>query len=133
MVSFEIAWPHGQKHWSSRIFRFAVFAAASVCIVAAVPADARQSLAIAAPYEVSESPAGNYLAALVANAERDTSAAASFFREALRADPGNTELVERSFIAALANGNMPEAFGLAQRRFGLILPGWSPVVAYPVQ
>ena len=101
-----------------RFVRLAVLAAAGLALGATVPASARQSLAIPAPFEVSESPSGNYLAALVANAERDTAAAASFFREALRADPGNPELVERSFIAALANGNMPEGFGLAQRLTG---------------
>ena len=79
---------------------------------------ARQPVAIPTPFEISDSPAGNYLAALVAGAERDTVAAASFFREALRADPGNQELIERAFIAALSNGNMPEGFGLAQRLTG---------------
>ena len=87
-------------------------------VAAGGPVAARQSLAIPTPFEVSDSPAGNYLAALVAGAERDTVAAASFFREALRADPGNQELVERAFIAALSNGNMPEGFGLAQRLTG---------------
>ncbi|WP_407339498.1 tetratricopeptide repeat protein [Methylocapsa polymorpha] len=78
-------------------------------------ARARENLAIAAPFEVGESPAGNYLAALVAGAERDTMAAATFFREALRFDPRNPRLIERAFVAAVSNGNMPEAFGLANR------------------
>ncbi len=78
-------------------------------------ASARESVAISTPFEVGESPAGNYLAALVAGAERDTLAASTYFREALRADPNNAELAERAFVASLANGNMPEAFGLAER------------------
>ncbi len=82
---------------------------------ASAKAKARENLAIATPFEVSESPAGNYLAALVAGAERDTVAAATFFREALRFDPRNPKLIERAFVAAVSNGNMQDAFGLAQR------------------
>src|SRR5580693_1472623 len=57
--------------------------------LASAQARARENLAIAAPFEVGESPSGNYLAALVAGSERDTMAAATFFREALRSDPRN--------------------------------------------
>ncbi|MEA2859268.1 MAG: hypothetical protein QOC72_1307 [Methylobacteriaceae bacterium] len=78
-------------------------------------ARARDNLAIATPFEVGDSPAGNYLAALIAGAERDTLAAATFFRETLRYDPRNPELIERAFVASLANGNMPDAFGLAEK------------------
>ncbi|OAI24026.1 hypothetical protein A1351_18425 [Methylosinus sp. R-45379] len=79
-------------------------------------AHARESsLSIATPFEVGESASGNYLAAIVAGAERDTLAASTFFREALRNDPRNRELTERAFVAALANGNMQEAFALAAR------------------
>jgi Flp pilus assembly protein TadD len=78
-------------------------------------ANARENLSIATPFEVGESPSGNFLAAIVAGAERDTHAASTFFREALRDDPRNPELAERAFVAALANGNMQEAFPLAAR------------------
>ena len=83
--------------------------------VAGAQARARENLAVATPFEVGESPAGNYLAALVAGAERDTVAAATFFREALRFDPKNPKLIERAFIAAVSNGNMRDAFSLADR------------------
>ena len=76
---------------------------------------ARDSVALSTPFEVGESQAGNYLAALVAGADRDTPAAAAYFREALRADPRNPELIERAFAAALANGNMGDAIQLADR------------------
>ena len=76
---------------------------------------ARESQAIATPFEVGESPAGNYLAALVAGAERDTTAASTYFQEALRFDPRNAQLIERAFVAALSNGSMPDAFRLAER------------------
>jgi len=78
-------------------------------------ADARESLALGTPFEVGESPAGNYLAALVAGSDRDTTAAATFFREALRYDPRNPLLIERAFVAAVSNGNMQDAFALADR------------------
>lgn len=81
------------------------------------PAEARapESLALPAPFEVGESPAGNYLAAFVAGEERDTVAAATFFREALRYDPRNPGLLERAFVAAVANGNMTDAVSLGNR------------------
>jgi tetratricopeptide (TPR) repeat protein len=82
---------------------------------ASAQARARENLAIPAPFEVGESPAGNYLAAFVAGAERDTVAAATFFREALRFDPRNPGLIERAFVAAVSNGNMDDAFQLAAR------------------
>lgn len=73
------------------------------------------SLSVARPFEVGSSISGNYLAAIVAGAERDTLAASTFFREALRDDPNNQDLVDRSFVAALANGNMADAVALAPR------------------
>jgi tetratricopeptide (TPR) repeat protein len=73
------------------------------------------SLSVARPFEVGASLSGNYLAAIVAGAERDTLAASTFFREALRDDPNNQDLIDRAFVAALANGNMPEAVSLAPR------------------
>jgi tetratricopeptide (TPR) repeat protein len=66
-------------------------------------------------FGVAETAAGNYLAALAASATRDTAAASHFFREALREDPRNSELEERSFISAVQDGAMPQAFRLAER------------------
>jgi tetratricopeptide (TPR) repeat protein len=78
-------------------------------------AAARDSSAMSTPVEVGESQSGNYLAALVAGDDRDTLAAATYFREALRADPRNPDLIERAFAAALSNGDMPDSFQLADR------------------
>jgi tetratricopeptide (TPR) repeat protein len=72
-------------------------------------------LSVPRPFEVGASLSGNYLAAIVAGSERDTLAASTFFREALRDDPANLDLIDRAFVAALANGNMPEAVSLAPR------------------
>ena len=107
--------------WRSR--RRAVRGLAAICLgvlvvdaaFAGAEARTRDNLAIATPFEVGESPSGNYLAALVAGAEHDTVAAATFFREALRFDPRNPNLIERAFVAAVSNGNMQDAFGLADR------------------
>jgi tetratricopeptide (TPR) repeat protein len=81
----------------------------------AAPVMARDSIAVSTPFEVGESQSGNYLAALVAGDDRDTFAAATYFREALRADPHNADLIERAFAADLSNGNMTDAFDLADR------------------
>ncbi|HTV32159.1 MAG TPA: tetratricopeptide repeat protein [Methylocella sp.] len=83
--------------------------------LASAQASSRENLAIAQPFEVGESPAGNYLAARVASEEHDTVAEATFFREALRFDPRNSNLIESAFVAAVSNGNMQDAFGLAER------------------
>ena len=67
--------------------------------MAAPTVQAREALNLSTPFEVSDSPAGNYLSALIAGADHDTTAAATFFREALRFDPRNPQLIERAFIA----------------------------------
>lgn len=61
------------------------------------------------------SPSGSYLAARHAGAQRDASAAASYYRGALRADPKNPELIERAFLSVLAEGDVEEASRLAER------------------
>ena len=46
--------------------------------------------------EIGATQPGNYLSALIASADRDTVAAEVYYREALRADPRNTDLLERA-------------------------------------
>ncbi len=77
--------------------------------------EAREAVVAAAPYDVGGSQTGNYLAALVAGSDRDTAAASTFFREALRADPRNPELIERTFVSALSNGDVGEALDLGRK------------------
>lgn len=111
-------------------FRFkpvAVFAALSVSLV--LP---QQGLAQPAPKKGDQvrsgavdfatvrskpelSIAGSYLAARHASAERDATSAANFYRAALKADPKNPELLDRAFISTLADGDIDEAFKLAER------------------
>ena len=78
---------------------------------AATPADesSQQSSALGA------SQPGNYLAAIAAADDRDTASAEVFYREALRADPRNSDLLERAFAAALSNGDELSANSLAER------------------
>ncbi|HSI41578.1 MAG TPA: tetratricopeptide repeat protein [Xanthobacteraceae bacterium] len=61
------------------------------------------------------SPAGNYLAARLAGAERDTAAAAAYYRALVRVFPRSGEIVERAFLTFLAAGSIDEAVELAQR------------------
>ncbi len=65
--------------------------------------------------EIGDSQPGNYLSALIASADRDTLAAEVYYREALRADPRNSDLLERAFAAALSNGDEASANALAER------------------
>src|SRR6202045_1444085 len=58
---------------------------------------------------------GSYLAARHASGERDSAAAAAFYRSALRIDPKNNELLDRAFISSLADGDIDEAVKLADR------------------
>ncbi len=61
------------------------------------------------------SASGSYLAARHAGGQRDAAAAASYYRAALRGDPRNSELLGRTFLAVLANGEVDEAVRLAER------------------
>src|SRR5262249_18923619 len=61
------------------------------------------------------SPSGSYLAARHAGGQRDAAAAASYYRAALRGDPRNNELLGRTFLAVLANGEVDEGVRLAER------------------
>ncbi len=79
------------------------------------PAAARESIALPPPPDVSGSVSGNYLSALVAGADRDTVAASAYFKEVLRSDPRNPELIERTFVAALSNGDVDDALDFGRR------------------
>jgi tetratricopeptide (TPR) repeat protein len=61
------------------------------------------------------SPSGSYLAARHASVQRDASAASVYYRAALKADPRNSELLERAFLAVVSDGDMDEAIKLAER------------------
>lgn len=91
-----------------RGFGLAVALVAGMGMAGAAPAPAPRSLA-------GIGASGAFLAGVVASSERDTAAAAAFFREALRADPRNAGLLDQAFLAELVDGNAEEAFRLAER------------------
>ena len=59
--------------------------------------------------------AGSYLAARHAGQQRDAAAAAAYYREALRHDPKNSELLDRTFLSLLIDGDIDEAVKYAER------------------
>jgi len=58
---------------------------------------------------------GSYLAARHAGLQRDALEAANYYRAALRRDPKNGELLDRTFLSLLVGGNIEEAVKFAQR------------------
>ena len=100
------------------------YCAPSVAFLLALSLSATSGAALAAAVEtesgsgtleVGDSQPGNYLSALVASADRDTLAAEVYYREALRADPRNPDLLGRAFTAALSNGDESSADALGER------------------
>ena len=94
-------------------------AAASAVAVAVAGAVAGPGMAAARakppPSFSRTSTSGSYLAARHAGGERDAAAAADYYRAALRGDPRNNELLGRTFLAVLANGDVDDAVKLAER------------------
>lgn len=93
------------------------FSALALCLATTMPGHAAQprESAPVSEYEPAESLEGNFLSAYIAGASKDTAAAASFYREAVKADPRNAELLERAFVSLLADGALPDAFRAAER------------------
>ena len=91
----------------------------AACVTLAAAATALPitiSAQVPTPSELSRvSPAGNYLAAREAGAERDSGAAAAYYRAALKSDPKNPELLERAFLSVLSDGEIDDAVKLADR------------------
>ena len=91
------------------LFAAGLFSAVTPATAAASPTDEPS------PQDLGASQPGNYLAALIASADRDTASAEAYYREALRIDPRNPDLLERTFAAALSNGDEHSAVMLAER------------------
>ncbi len=81
---------------------------------------------IAAPVElVAQTPttqdlagltaSGSYLAARHAGRQRDAAIEAAYYRTALRRDPKNSELLDRTFLSLLVGGDVEEAAKFADR------------------
>ena len=98
------------------ILRLAFFLAAALAVSSsAALAAAIQTEAGSEKLAIGNTQPGNYLSALIASADRDTLAAEVYYREALRADPRNPDLLERAFAAALSNGDELSANSLGER------------------
>lgn len=69
----------------------------------------------AAMQSQGSSVAGTYLAANFAAAQGDVKAATGFYANSLKDDPGNTDLLERTFLFAAEAGEIDQAIGLADR------------------
>jgi tetratricopeptide (TPR) repeat protein len=68
------------------------------------------------PQDLSHSTAsGSYLAARHAGVERDSGTAAAYYLNVLKADPRNADLLSRSFLSVLTDGDIDEAGRLADR------------------
>jgi tetratricopeptide (TPR) repeat protein len=59
--------------------------------------------------------AGSYLAARHAGAERDSATAAAYYLNVLKLDPHNPDLLSRTFLSVLTDGDIEEAAKLADR------------------
>ena len=59
--------------------------------------------------------AGSYLAARHAGTERDSATAAAYYLNVLKADPRNVDLLGRTFLSVLTDGDIDEAGKLADR------------------
>jgi tetratricopeptide (TPR) repeat protein len=64
--------------------------------------------------EAAPSLLGSYLAGRVARGQHDTTAAATYYRQALTRDPDNDVLIEQSFLMEIVEGNWPRAEELAR-------------------
>ncbi len=102
---------------TTQFLTWAVAAGLGLVFFTVSPISARAEAVQSGPQtpEAAGSQPGNYLAALIASADRDTSSAESYFREALRVDPRNADLIERAFASALANGDEQGANALGER------------------
>ena len=68
------------------------------------------------PQDLSHSTAsGSYLAARHAGVERDSGTAAAYYLNVLKADPRNADLLSRTFLSVLTEGDIDEAGRLADR------------------
>jgi tetratricopeptide (TPR) repeat protein len=96
---------------------FTAIAAAAILatpgVLAAQPAQGPHDVSAGRDSATRATPAGSYLAARLANADKDPGAAATYFKAALKFDQRNTDLLEPAFYAVLADGDMKEAVRLA--------------------
>ncbi len=67
------------------------------------------------PLKLSDSLAGNYLAARIASTDRDMENAAGFYRKVIALDPDNTDIRLKAFLNFIANGDFAEGIAAGKR------------------
>jgi tetratricopeptide (TPR) repeat protein len=94
-------------------------AIAGIALALSLPSTlAVQAATVQAPAQEELSPenaAGSYLAARHAGAERDAAAAATYYNDVLKLDPHNPDLLSRTFLSVLTDGDIDQASKLADR------------------
>lgn len=94
--------------------RMSLRLAVAACL--AVVGLARPTMALSAAEDISlNSLSGIYLAAKVADANRDFESAAGFYRAALKDDPDNVFLLDRSLVLTVAEGRIDDAKSFADQ------------------
>jgi tetratricopeptide (TPR) repeat protein len=97
----------------STLFRHAAAIAFTVATLSLPSALAAQA---PTPQELAHATrSGSYLAARHAGAQRDAVSAAAYYRNALKLDPRNSELLSRTFLSVLTEGDVDEAAKLGER------------------
>jgi len=92
-----------------------VAAAAAIAGAIALPAHAETRPTAKLPSNTIVSMTGGFLAGRLAASLRDNEAAASFYGAALRGNPSNLDLLDRTFLALLSAGEMDQAMRFADR------------------
>ncbi|MGI9412912.1 MAG: tetratricopeptide repeat protein [Hyphomicrobiales bacterium] len=104
--------PKARFHHGSK--RIALSAVAALAF--ALGATSLTSVPALSAYESGQfSQSGNYLAGRFAGKHRDNAMAAEFYGQALRTDPNNAVILERTFLLELSSGNTDRAERLARR------------------
>jgi tetratricopeptide (TPR) repeat protein len=94
----------------------AVFAVASPAALSAQAPNAPVGTSLPSAQDMSRLTAsGSYLAARHAGQQRDATTAAAYYRAALRHDPKNNELLDRTFLSLLVGGDINDAVHYADR------------------
>ena len=100
--------------WSAAM-RTAAAACLSVMLAGCAAAGKSAVAADDPPAAEPTSALGSYLAARHAQQQRDYEHAAAYMSRALAADPGNLDLVRRTFVLRVSEGHIAEAVPLARR------------------
>lgn len=104
-----------QTPMKGRLSRFGAALLLASVPAACAPAGEIGPAETAAPITIGKSLTGNYLAGRHAQVMRDTGPASRFYLEALTHDPENLPLLQRTFLATAADGQMEEAIDIARR------------------